>query len=118
LLRLQLAEQVIGTVAAAGTNDGPHVVPHEHLFQLTSAALDGSREVHILFQDRLKIERVIAEFAHRRTAFFEQILLNVAGGRDDADPVAGLERRRLGARSLESPLHGFSILTAKTGSRS
>jgi len=48
-VEIKLSQQVVGAVPTPSTHDGPHLVAHEHLFQLASSAIDRTGEVKIFF---------------------------------------------------------------------
>src|SRR5208337_410719 len=73
---------------------GPHLVALEHLFQLASAALGRTGEVQVTLEDGVEIERPVSHLAQALAAGEKALAIEAAGGRDDADGVAGLESWR------------------------
>jgi hypothetical protein len=95
LLEIELIQQIVRPIASAGADDGAHVIALEHCFQFSDAALDGTGEVDIAIEDRVQVEGPISRTAQGFAAGLEVRLLDVAGGRDDADRVPGTEGGRL-----------------------
>src|SRR5581483_5278289 len=50
-LRVERAQQVIGSVSPSGADDGPNVIAFEHLLEFGDPALHRSREIQILAEN-------------------------------------------------------------------
>ncbi len=90
-----MREQVVGAVAAAGANHGTDFVALEHLVQLAQAAVHGSGEVEVLVKDAGLMQWDVAHLLEAADARLQMRGIDVAGGRDDADVIAGPESGRL-----------------------
>src|ERR1700691_2872860 len=98
LFQIQSFEQVVGAVSATRTNDGVDIVPYEHFFQFASAAPRRTRKIKLLRKDGIEIERAITGAAQGFAACLKFRLLDVAGGRDNTNGIAGAQCRRSNAR--------------------
>src|SRR5579862_3969854 len=95
---VQFLQQVVCSVAATGANDGANVIALKHLLQFAGAASHRAGEVEVAVEDGVVVERLVAEAAQTLAAGQQQVALDGAAGRDDANRIAGAQRRRLDAR--------------------
>jgi len=94
LLQVQGFEQIVRTVAAARTNNRPHVLARKHFFQFTRPALHRARKVKILLKNGIKIKRPIARAPQPLTASFQIGALDVARRRHDTNRISRPKGRR------------------------
>src|SRR5579862_51542 len=100
--KIEMWQQVIGPVTTAGTQDGTNVVALEHLLEFAGAALDRSGKIEIALEDGVEIKRSVSGAGESRATGVEVGSLNIAGGRDDSDRIAGAKRGRLDELGIRS----------------
>src|SRR5205823_12934866 len=97
-LRIKSAQQVIAAVPTSRAHNSANIVARKHLFQFADAAIDTSCKVQVPIENRIGVNRAVSKLAQGLRTRLEQGALDIAGGRDDTDRIAGLERWRLDSR--------------------
>src|SRR5579863_2216115 len=99
---VEMWQQVIRPITTASRQDGAKVVALEHLFEFAGATRSRSGEVEIALKNGVQIERPVPGTSESGATGFEIRPLNVAGGRDNSDPIAGAKRGRLHELGIRS----------------
>src|SRR5919204_6737923 len=81
LFQVEFFEQVIAAVAATRADDGAHLLAFKHFLELPDAAAKVAGEVEFAIENRVKVQRLVAQLFERRAAGEQEVALNVAGGR-------------------------------------
>ena len=71
LLQIENIEKIVRAVSAPGAHDRPHFVADEHFFQFPRAPRRRPREVEIVLEDGIKIERLVSQVTQSRAARFQ-----------------------------------------------